>query len=331
MKIKKIYLKKKNKKGFEMAFSWIFAIIAGSVILFLALYGTNRIIDVAKYTESTENAKAIDIILDPLETGIASAIGDVISFRAETRTYYECYPPTERYRFGRHTIAFSEKSGIKEEWAIPGGEITVQNKFIFSNKLEQGEKLYVFSKPFYTGFKVTDLTMLTSDKYCFVATPNILKEELEQLNLANINLTDGLDDCPDRSISVCFGGFEECDSYVYSDDEYKTGYVVKEGVIMNYFGSLIYAAIFAEPDVYECNIKRIGSKISALSGVYYDKAQIVKIKDCQTLIEPQLDSLASFAENLESSADLFKVYDIIEVMEDKNKRADCKIYSGESY
>ena len=42
----------KDKKGFEMAFSWMFAIISGAVILFLALYTTSRFIDVKKYDEA---------------------------------------------------------------------------------------------------------------------------------------------------------------------------------------------------------------------------------------------------------------------------------------
>jgi hypothetical protein len=59
-----------NKQGIEMGFSWIFAIIVGVVILFLAIYTTTRIIGTSRYELDTETAKKISILIDPLETSL---------------------------------------------------------------------------------------------------------------------------------------------------------------------------------------------------------------------------------------------------------------------
>ena len=84
MKRKRLKLLK-DKKAIEMSFAWIFAIIVGAVILFLAIYAASRFIDVAKYGSYTEAAKSITILLDPLETGVASSTGTTIGFNRETR------------------------------------------------------------------------------------------------------------------------------------------------------------------------------------------------------------------------------------------------------
>lgn len=323
----------KCKKGFDMPFSWIFAIIVGAVILFLAIYTTTKFIDVAKYEQYTEAAKSITILLDPLETGIASAVGDMIGFRKETRIHYNCYTPTIDNTFGKQTIAFSEKSGIGKEWAEAGGEISVRNKFIFSDKVEQGEELYLFSKPFYAGYKVSDIIMISTEDYCFVSAPNAILEELEQLNLKNINMSDSVSDCSQQSEKVCFNFANTgCDSVVYSSDaEFDIGYVEKQGQRVEYFDSLLYAAVFSAPEIYECNIQRIAAKSAELAEVYNTKIDIVTIKDCNSNLGPYLNVISTAAKAANSSLEFAALYDIIQEMDDLNKDAVCPLYAGEDY
>jgi hypothetical protein len=316
-----------GKRGFEMSFAWIFAIIVGAVILFLAIYAATQFIDVAKHRQYTEAAASISILLDPLETGIASATGSIIRFDKETQTHYNCYAPTLMDVFGKQTISFSEKSGFGQEWREPGGEITIRNKFIFANAVEQGENLYLFSKPFYTGFKVNDLIFASASEYCFIATPNIILEEIEQISLKNINLTNSIDECSEDSKKICFAsGSSGCDVQVYSVDGYETGVVSKDGVEVTYVGALIYGAIFSNPVMYECNIQRLGAKINELGRVYSGKIEIVKLKDCGTAIAPELNSIISASSSIESSVDLLGIYTLAKLMDEKEDEALCKIY-----
>ena len=60
----------KNKKALEMSFAWIFAIIAGIVILFLAIYATSQFIKTRRYEIDIQTAAKLAILLDPLETSL---------------------------------------------------------------------------------------------------------------------------------------------------------------------------------------------------------------------------------------------------------------------
>ena len=330
-KIKKNF--RKNKKAFDMPFSWMFAIIVGAVILFLALYATSRFIDVAKYSQYTEAAKSITVLIDPLETGVASALGEVINFKQETRTYYGCYEPDASYAFGRQVLSFSEESGIKKQWASPGGNITIKNKFIFSEQVEQGKKLYVFSKPFFIGFKVSDIIMISSKEYCFISSPNIIQESLENLNLRNINLTTNINFCSEKSIKVCFETeYAGCDISVYGNEDMTVGYVIKQqGQRLEYIGNLVYAAIFSDASTYECNLKRLSKKISELAKVYSRKTEVLSSKGCDSIIKQYLDTIAGLTDDLSSYSDLNQAYLLSKQMDTENKQAQCQVYFGENY
>jgi len=114
-------------------------------------------------------------------------------------------------------------------------------------------------------------------------------------------------------------------------DNFEEGYVVRDGEMMDYFGSLIYGAIFADSDTYNCNIVRVGSKISALASVYDAKADFVVTRGCSSSIQGDLGNLYVASGNIESSADLLSIHNIIEIMDGKNEDASCRLYPGEEY
>ena len=61
-----------KKAIFGMSFNWIFALIVGGFILFLAIYGAGKFIKTSETTLYTETASKLTALLDPLETGLAS-------------------------------------------------------------------------------------------------------------------------------------------------------------------------------------------------------------------------------------------------------------------
>lgn len=326
----------KNKKGFEMSFGVMFAIIAGAIILFISIYAATRfIIPTGQYFEYSEAAKQISNSLNPVVNGITSALSTSINFKKETRIYIGCYETSSKSPyFGKQTISFSEESGLVKKWSKPGAEISRYNKYIFSENISQGKTLFIFSKPFYTGYRVDDLVFLSMDNYCFVSAPEIVKEEIISLSIQNINITDKVDDCKKSSTKVCFGfSTGECNISVVGDcdtdyckNEYDKGYVKKEGKQLNYYGSLLYAAIFSSPEIYDCNIKRLGKKIAELGKVYKDKIDLIEPKECNSVIGNDLDLIISSAEKINSSAQLLGLFEEAKSMNEKNCDAECKVY-----
>ena len=323
----------KEKRAMEFGFSWIFAIIAGAVILFLAIYGASQIINISKSTQYGEAAKSLSILYEPLQ-GVADAQLQVIKFNKETRIVSDCYTPDVSNFFGRQTIAVTEKSGFGQKWAKAGPEISIYNKFIFADRQEQGKEMYVFSKPLYLGFKVSDLIMSVSlsEDYCFVSAPNFVLDEIQALGFRNINFTNNLLICEQDSEKICFGfNSPGCESGVFGDVDFTKGTIIKQGKTVAYAGNLLYAGIFSSPEIYECNVNRLSKKSLALAYVYDKKVDLVKSKDCNSLIANYLKVMGFGLANLERSSDLIPIYNVALQMDEQNKKAECQIYAGEDY
>ena len=98
----------KNEKAISMSFNWLFAIIVGAIVIFLAIYGVSKIMGFGGQAIDTESAARFAALLDPAETGIASGKYTEFEFqRLDTRVYFDCN--AERNKpFGLQTVSFSE-------------------------------------------------------------------------------------------------------------------------------------------------------------------------------------------------------------------------------
>ena len=88
--------------------------------------------------------------------------------------------------------------------------------------------------------------------------------------------------------------------------------------------ALMYAAIFSNSEIYECQIKRLMQRVENLALLYEDKANFVSKRGCNSNLN--LLKLKNAAENLGSSANLKLVSDIAADINDVNKFADCKLW-----
>jgi hypothetical protein len=321
----------------------IFAILAGAFIVFLAVFATVRIITTSQYAEQSESAKTLLNMLNPIVNDISSAYAPApINFNKQTRVILGCSMTSDKSRiFGKQTISFSEQSNFLKKWTDPGANVSEYNKYIFANSIEEGKTLYIFTKPFYAGYKVDDLVFLSMENYCFVNAPNFIRGEIEDLNLKNINFSSKIDKCFKGDIKVCFNFdvsgcnmsvYPDCRSYCNNDYEgYDIGYVEKDGKTLTYFGSLMYGAIFSSPQIYECNSQRLGNKISELGKIYKDKIDILKSKNCNTIIGSYIDQIIDLAGNVSSSSKLAGVYEPAMLMDEKNCDDNlCRIYRPEN-
>ncbi|MEK6817763.1 MAG: hypothetical protein AABX80_03090 [Nanoarchaeota archaeon] len=308
-----------NKKGdLNISFGWLFAIIVGAVILFLAIYGATKVIKTGQSEEQAVGAKEIGILLNPLETSFESAISTPLSLRVETRIFNTC---SDFGNFGKQGIQTSEFSFNK--WSIPGVESNFENKYIFSKSPVEGKKFYIFSKPFEFPFKVSDLIYLTSEneKYCFDNAPEDIEEELSQLNQANL-VADCLN-ADDKTIKVCFESAANCDIRVYYDEGY-----IQKGQDRIYFeeDALMYAGIFSDKDIYECQVKRLMKRTKQLAEIYKEKDLLFSQKNCETNLGMDLNSFISNLENAKDYKIISNVGSLVEDIKNKNKNSRCELW-----
>ena len=307
----------KNKKAYlQIPFAWLFAIIVGAFILFLAIYGVTKLINVSQYELDTKTAKNLGVLLNPLETGFETGKTTSLTLPTETRIYNKC----NLYgNFGNQIIQISQKSFNK--WPEPAGKVSFQNKYIFSEEYVEGKKFHIFSKPFDFPFKVSDLIYITSslDKYCFVDAPEDIEDEVLYLKQKNFFV----EDCPEDSINVCFRIGPNCDINV----NYNIGEVEKNNEKVYFEGdALMYAAVFADKEVYECQLKRLMQRVGNLASVYKDKAVFIsQTVGCHSNLN--LLGLRDLANDLESSNNLVSISYIVEDIKNKNEaNSECRLW-----
>ena len=308
---------KTNKKGFlQMSFAWLFAIIIGGFILFLAIYASTKIIKTEQIALDAETAKEIGVLLNPLETGFETGKKNSLILPAETRIHNRC---NNNGVFGRQIIRISQKSF--GEWTDTNVDVGFSNKYIFSEDSVEGKKFFLFSKPFEFPFKITDLIYLTSSekKYCFFNAPEDIEDEISDLNQENL-LTEN---CPENSVKVCFDS-EDCEINV----NYGSRYVDKNNERM-YFNedALMYAAIFSDKEVYECQLKRVMQRAKELSLLYKDKAEFISREQCNSNLNSDLLELGNLEGSLRGSENLNNyMINLAENMQKKNNLAECKLW-----
>jgi hypothetical protein len=293
-----------KKRAFEMSFTTIFSIVVGTVILFLAIYIAVKMVSSNQQKLNQETSAQLSIFFDPLETSLESGKSRLISFSSKITIYNDkCVSYGD---FGSQTLGVDTTNSKTKE--ADYGKM-LNNKYIFSQKTESGKDFYVLSKPLIMPFKISDLLILTSTNYCFVDSPEVIKDDLNSLNAGLINFTDSTAACSKQSTIVCFSPSSSCNINVYGENNFDEGYVSKENSKIFYKGSLIYAAIFSSPEVYECNVKRLMLRASSLADLYSDKIDIENRRGIYSNMQSKLITFSNLAQAINSSSELYLIYD----------------------
>lgn len=305
----------RNKNGFiQISFAWLFAIIIGAIILFFAIYASVKLINIEEGVSTAETGKEISVLLNPLETGFGEERTTPLTLPVESQIINGCESFAD---FGEQEISVSQKSG--RDFTDTGVGSVTYNKYIFSNQSVQGKNFYLFSKPFEFPFKVSDLIFLTSseENYCFMDAPEKIQEEISQLSQANLFT----ENCPSDSIKVCFKGGESCDIKVKENEKS----VDKGGGLVYYeTDALMYAAVFADKEIYECQVQRLMKRLNELALIYNEKENILSAKGCP--VEVNVLALAASASSLKDSSDLIIVKATADDVENENDRAYCELW-----
>jgi hypothetical protein len=313
----------RDKDG-QFNFAWMFAIIVGGAILFLAIFGAMRAGDTARYQSDTEIAKSISVITDPLQAGFGEGSFGRIIFNQETRINNVCLGGG----LGKNDISVSTRSNIGEEWNLPGGATSIHNKYIFSAERSVGLDFYVFSKPFGFPYEISDLIFMTSENYCFMNAPDDVVNDVVGLNIANIEV--GNCTLAD-AVNVCFGSGDDCDVIVYGSCNSGCSSVYDEGTVSNsdgdvkYVGNLMYAAIFSDKSVYNCNVERLMYRAAKIAEGFAEKADLMDARGCNTNLKSDLSVWRGLTINA-SSDDLLALRSMSDNIDNKNNRELCGIW-----
>lgn len=303
------------KKGLEFNFSWMFAIIVGAIILFIAIYAANKYIGVEKIKLNAVTAKQFSIIFEPLETGIASGIKpEIIKLKEESEISFSCY---DAGTFGKQKISFSGTYLGKTADSIT--QIDVTNKYIFSDDKEKGKNFYFFSKSFNYPYKVSEIIIFSSKSFCFVNAPDEIKEEAA-FYMPNVHFN-----CSESDIKVCFGN-GNCPIKVFpicSDCGYEKGYVTKNTGTVFYNSDLLFAAIISNTRIYECNLKRLMKRAGEQAILFKEEGDFIYDK-CGNSASSELISFSENVKNFKSSQEVI-LYDT-ENLDRLNDISECRLW-----
>jgi hypothetical protein len=322
-KLKRVLKKRENKKGFSMPFEWVFAMLIGGVILFIAIYAVVHIMSLGQGIVNTGTAAQIESYLSPYETGQGSGISDELHFSVQSKLLFQRCEPNNSKPFGMQTFAFTEKMFGK--YGKESERIAIVSKYVFANETIEGKDIYIVSIPYFMGYKVSDLFLIYSGKYCFFGAPDNVKDDIGRLQLKNIDVSDN-QSC--KGINVCFdGNGKNCSVRVSSPERY----VEKNGKRMYYTGNLIYAAIFSSDKIYECNVKRLMNKFNELGWVYLEKIKIMEMKGCSSNIQLVLNQAMKIAKAMPNSQGLQELDDQILSIDKINEAASegCRLFINE--
>lgn len=279
-----------DSKKAQFDFVWLFAIIAGIAILVLAIYGALKTGDTAEFAQTSEVAKRISILTDPLQAGFATSSFGKITFNEETRINNLCIEGG----FGSNKVSVLVPSKSGDGWSELGVATTIPNKYIFSTERDSAKEYFIFSKQFNFPYKVADLIFMTSNNYCFINAPSRIVDDVSGLGVPNI----AVENCKDSEmINVCFGsgGSSNCNIRIDGNcndgsckDQFEVGVVEKDGFELSYVGDLVYGAILSDKGLYDCNVKRLMYRTGKIAEGFSEKVDLMDARSCGSNLKNDL-------------------------------------------
>jgi hypothetical protein len=309
-------------KRAQFNFVWLFAILAGVAILILAIYGVTKLSQTSEYEVNTILAQQFNNLIDPLATGFSETSTGYIDLNREVKIENYCTNES----FGTNRITIFTRSSTDEKWTTTGLDAIAKNKYIFSS-LEPSRTLNITSIGFNLPFKITDLTLITTKNYCLQNAP----EEIKSLVSAGAIKNFKVEPCEEDDITVCFDRVG-CDIHVRGDcigahceTGYETGIVTKEDSHLSFVGSLLFAAIIADKDTYECNVQRIIYRASTLYQTIHKKAELMESRNCNPNIISQVEFF-QFQINNVVPRTIPTLYETAKNLDDLNSRESCALW-----
>jgi len=255
-----------GKKG-VIEFGWIFSIIVGAVVLFLAFYFIGTHMAREGMVKETLEAQNLDAALNPFGyLSIMNATKNPLELSAKSEVEIRCDSSGAIGYDSIKTIGTGKNAGA-------GIVRNVYDKYIYADisgiQLKSMEGMAVSLK---APWRIADLIMLWpfGKKYCFTeSVPEEIRDEMNRTGIQNIFIEYGNESCPEESATI---GISCSRGYDISICQ-KENYIEKNGVKLFYYGnSLMYAAVFSEQELYNCNLNRLGKRLALQGSLYEAKA-----------------------------------------------------------
>jgi DNA polymerase III delta prime subunit len=162
---------------------------------------------------------------------------------------------------------------------------------------------------------------MTSKTYCFKDVPQNVEDDLEAFNSENIRI----ENCSQEDTEVCFSG--SCDIMVNCDCEYDeyTGFVQKNNKKMYFVGNLLFAAIFSDKEIYDCNVERLFYRASKVAEVFSKKADLMNSRNCGTNLQADLLAWSAMLKKAKAE-DIGSLFDASKNLGEKNEIELCSIW-----
>jgi hypothetical protein len=236
--------------------------------------------------------------------------------------------------FGQMKVSFNERT-LGNRYSSQVVATPIKDKYIFVENEMQTKNIYFFAKPLFLPFKVADIIVFIDKNYCFYESPDEVSREIENLNINYLDFTTDEKNCSKKT-KVCFEkNIGNCDIIIVGmcnedtcESKYDYGKVIKNGEQLYYSGNLLFGAVFASPEIYECNVKRLISKFNMLSQVYLDKVNIIQRKGCEPKLQFKLSVMKDSIKNFTSSKNLKEIRFSAKEIDIINDEANtgCRLY-----
>ena len=287
-----------QRKGITIAFNWVFAIVAGSVIFLFFGYFAYQNTDLFGKVTAVQISEDLSVTFSNLKT---SLISTEISFDRDVKLGFICENGFEYMRVNK------------------GGKFLYDNIVFAPKKLDSSEFL-LFTKSWNVPYRVDNFIFMTDKvrKYKLRGSdipnldfPDEFREFVEPLigdpiaKIINFKKSGGctadLDSSSDDDIvNICYqGDGEEMHGTIYGKDG--------DNWEVDFYGeAMIYAAIFG--DQLGCLEPLLDEKLQIMSNVYTEKIQDLTGGSCvYDEIEDQIVRLNKLSNtNFENSASIVK-------------------------
>ena len=312
-----------NKRGVELNFAIIFAVMVGGAILILAIYAATQFVNTGSEIYNSEIAFELGNIIIPVETGLEEGKTYSFSVIDDTRIENQC---SSIGVFGEQSLGVSVRNNIGKEWQKSGVPIKSVNKYVFSEKRIEGKDFNLFVKPLELPYRVGDVIVLYSRSYCFVNPPDWIVDDVSGLNAREINVTLDKRNCAKGSVSVCFNNENGCNvSVIFMADRDSNFGIVKKGTKnVEYYGPLVYGAIFSDKEIYDCQVLRMRKRASELASLYSTKANLVSGRGCSSGMEGALEAYSLELKNEQVS--LSSIVSESETLGRANDKLSCELF-----
>ena len=126
-----------------------------------------------------------------------------------------------------------------------------------------------------------------------------------------------------NATKVCFTSGSDCDIKVTGASQ-MAGTVknIKTGTTVEYVNNLIYAAIFSDKSVYDCNVLRLKYRATKIAENYAEKADLMNARGCGTNMKPDLIIWKAALE----SEDFISLKTESQTIQRKNDGEACKLW-----